>query len=101
MKISIGSRTATCTAMTEHVRVVVVVEVNAVHVAVRVLPVGLTVHENLHRLAALLDPCHEEHAADWNPDHEALRAGRPCSVEEALRELLNTHGLEAILGAEV
>merc|ERR1719401_991320 len=51
-----------CTAMAKHVREVVVVKVNAVAIAVEILPVGLAVHEDLHRLAPLLNVRDEDDA---------------------------------------
>merc|ERR1719464_234113 len=51
-------------AVAHLVREVVVVEVDPVVVVVKVLPVFLAVHEDLHGLAALLEESEQEDAAD-------------------------------------
>mmetsp|Transcript_82567 Transcript_82567/g.230214 ORF Transcript_82567/g.230214 Transcript_82567/m.230214 type:complete len:220 (-) Transcript_82567:13-672(-) len=88
-------------AVGELVREVVVVEVHPVEIAVEVLPVFLTVHEDLHGLAPVLQKRDEQHSTDRNHEHEDLDARAEQGIEEALGVLPPRHGDEAILHVEV
>merc|ERR1712232_309768 len=89
------------TALAHLVREVVVVEVDAVVVVVKVLPVLLAVHEDLHGLAPLLDEGDEEDAADRVEHLDELDPRREEVVEKALRILPEGHRLETILRVEM
>eukprot|EP00421_Protoceratium_reticulatum_P069535 CAMPEP_0168426610 /NCGR_PEP_ID=MMETSP0228-20121227/35924_1 /TAXON_ID=133427 /ORGANISM="Protoceratium reticulatum, Strain CCCM 535 (=CCMP 1889)" /LENGTH=211 /DNA_ID=CAMNT_0008440631 /DNA_START=27 /DNA_END=661 /DNA_ORIENTATION=- len=88
-------------AVAELMREVVVVEVDPIAVAVKVLEVLLAVHPDLHGLAPLLEPRYEEDAEDGDAHHVQLRAGGEQVVDEAPCVLLEGDGLEAVLGVEV
>merc|ERR1719464_706599 len=88
-------------ALAHLVREVMVIEVDPVVVVIKVLPVFLAVHEDLHGLAALLEEGEQEDTADRVDRLEELDPRREEVVEEALGVLLEGYRLEAVLRVEV
>mmetsp|Transcript_26147 Transcript_26147/g.57100 ORF Transcript_26147/g.57100 Transcript_26147/m.57100 type:complete len:205 (+) Transcript_26147:124-738(+) len=89
------------TAMAKHVREVMVVKVDAVGIAVVILPVRLAIHEDLHGLAPLLNVSDGADAQHWRDGANHLHTRRQERVEEALHILHEADGLESVLRIEV
>merc|ERR1719195_2481683 len=85
------------TTMAEHVGEVVVVEVHAIAITVKILKVVIAVHENLHWFAALFNKSDNEDATYRDPHHGCLHPHRQEVVKPALDPLAESHGVKPIL----